>query len=91
MKIILISILLLSSGSALAADQTVTINVGNMTCGADPHNIKNSLASLLGVKAVKMSLPDKTATVTFDADTASVDALLVAIASAGYAGLVLPK
>lgn len=76
---------------AQAADQKVVIEVGTMVCGADPHNIKNSLASITGVKNVEISLPDKTATITFDDNVSNANAMLVAIASAGYAGLVKPK
>jgi periplasmic mercuric ion binding protein len=89
MKYFLLAILLASA--AQAADQTVTIEVGTMACGADPHNVKNSLAALLGVKNVQVSLPDKTATITYDDQKSSADAMLIAIASAGYAGLVKPK
>jgi copper chaperone CopZ len=83
--------LLFLTGTAQAADKTVTIEVGTMACGADPHNIKNSLAALLGVKNIQMSLPDKTATITFDDQKSSAGAMLIAIASAGYAGLVKPQ
>jgi periplasmic mercuric ion binding protein len=79
------------ASAAQAADQTLVVEVGTMACGADPHNIKNSLAALTGVKNIQISLPDKTATITFDNAKSNADAILVAIAGAGYAGLVKPK
>jgi periplasmic mercuric ion binding protein len=88
MKYFLIAMLF--AGAAQAADQTVTIEVGTMTCGADPHNIKSTLAALAGVKGVQVSLPDKTAKVTFDDSKSNADAMLIAIAGAGYAGLIKP-
>jgi periplasmic mercuric ion binding protein len=91
MKYFIAALFFFNLGVAQAADQTLTIEVGTMACGADPHTIKNSLAVLAGVKNVKVSLPDKTATITFDDQKSSANAMLVAVASAGYAGFVKSK
>jgi copper chaperone CopZ len=91
MKFLPSILILLSISAAHASDQKIVIEVGTMVCGADPHNIKNSLASIAGVKQVDISLPDKTATITFDDQVSNANAMLVAIAGAGYAGLVKPK
>ncbi len=91
MKLLPIIFILLSIGAANAADQKIVIEVGTMVCGADPHNIKNSLAAISGVKQVDISLPDKTATITYDDQVSNANAMLVAIAGAGYAGLVKPR
>jgi periplasmic mercuric ion binding protein len=81
-------LLLASHTIALAAEHNVTLDVATMVCGPDPHNIKNTLAALAGVKDVKISLETKTAIVTFDDQKSSIDQMLSAMASAGYASLV---
>jgi periplasmic mercuric ion binding protein len=80
--------LLILQPVAFAAEHNVTLDVSTMVCGPDPHNIKNTLAALAGVKDVKISLETKTATVTFDDEKSTIDQMLSAMASAGYASLV---
>ena len=79
---------MLVTGRASGADHTVTLDVSTMVCGPDPHNVKNTLASLTGVSNVQISLEQKTATVTFDDQKSTVDQMLTAMAGAGYASLV---
>jgi periplasmic mercuric ion binding protein len=88
MKSLSIILFCISITSALAEEKTVTIEVNTMVCGADPHNINQSLTTLLGVKSVLMSLPEKTATIVFDDEKSDTEKMLIAIAAAGYAGLV---
>ncbi len=84
-NVLAILILVVSSGHALALPQSVSIAVDTMTCGPDPHNIKAALQALPGVTDVMISLENKTATVSFDNDKSSPEAMLRAIAAAGYA------
>lgn len=73
-----------ASSAALAAERTVTLAVQNMYCAACPHTVKSSLQAVPGVKAVSVSLRDKTATVTFDDAKTDVKALTTATTNAGY-------
>lgn len=67
-----------------ASPTTVTLSVQNMTCGLCPITVKKSLEKVPGVSVVKIDLPKKTATVTYDADKARVDALTKATMDAGF-------
>jgi periplasmic mercuric ion binding protein len=72
----------------MAKEQHVVLDVATMFCGPDPHNIKSALSALSGVSEVRISLEQKTATVTYDDQKSTVDQLLSAMAGAGYATLV---
>ena len=74
-------------GDAVASEKTVALSVETMVCGPDPHNVKDALLKITGVETVQISLTDKTATVTFDDEKATVNTLLAAMAGAGYAAL----
>ncbi len=75
---------LLSAGTALAAEKTVTLKVDNMTCASCPVIVKGSLAKVQGVSAAKVSFEKKTATVTFDDAKTNAAALVAATTNAGY-------
>lgn len=83
----LVSAIFLMSHTAIAGERAVTLVVETMICGADPHIIKRSLSALPGVSNVAISLEKKTATVTFDDRSTTVDDMLIATASAGYAAV----
>jgi mercuric ion binding protein len=75
----------LSPLPALAgASQTVTLAVQNMTCSVCPITVRKALEKVQGVASVKVDPNAKTATVTFDPDKASADALIKATTEAGY-------
>jgi mercuric ion binding protein len=76
---------LFSSGLAFALPQSVSIAVDTMICGPDPHNIKAALEALPGVTDVTISLETRMAIVSFDNEKSTPDAMLRAIAAAGYA------
>jgi mercuric ion binding protein len=82
--------LLLSAGTAFAAEKTVTLKVDNMTCASCPVIVKGSLAKVDGVSAAKVSFEKKTATVTFDDAKTNVAALVAATTNAGYPSKVAP-
>ena len=71
-----------------AAPKTVTLNVQNMTCGTCPITVKKSLEKVAGVGAVKIDFAKKTATITYDPDTAQPEALTLATTNAGYPSAV---
>lgn len=73
-----------ASSTALAAERTVTLAVSNMYCAACPHTVKASLEAVPGVKTVVVSYKEKTAVVTYDDTATEVKALVTATANAGY-------
>ena len=70
--------------AALAAPQSVTLDVKNMTCAACPITVKKALMKVPGVESAKVDFESATAVVTFDPDKASVEALTEATANAGF-------
>jgi len=75
--------------SALAATpQTAVLNVQNMTCGLCPVTVKKSLEKVPGVSQVQINFDAKTAKVTFDADKATVAALVHVTTAAGFPSAV---
>ena len=75
--------------AALAAPpQTAVLDVQNMTCGLCPVTVKKSLEKVPGVSQARVDFDKKTATVTFDADKASVAALTKATTDAGFPSTV---
>lgn len=80
----------LASASASAAEQTVTLAIENMYCDACPYIVKQSLARVPGVEDVAVSFEQKTATVTYDDQKTTLDALTSATAQAGYPSRPVP-
>jgi mercuric ion binding protein len=80
-----------TSGGALAASRTVTLDVKNMTCAVCPITVKKALEHVAGVQQVAVSYPDKTATVQFDDAATTADQLTEATKNAGYPSSVTVK
>jgi mercuric ion binding protein len=78
------------AGAVAAAEQTLTLAVDNMYCEACPYIVKESLAMVPGVETVAVSYEQKSATVTYDDQTATIDALISATTRAGYPSRVSP-
>lgn len=77
-------LVLCASSTVFAAQRTVTLAVQNMYCAACPHTVKASLQAVPGVSHVVVSLPDKTAKVTYDEAKTNLKALTTATTNAGY-------
>jgi len=75
---------LMAAPAAFAAERTTTFAVENMTCASCPYIVKSSMAAVPGVANVAVSFEAKTATVTFDDEKTSADAIAAASANAGY-------
>lgn len=75
--------------------QAVTLQIDGMTCGACVKDVKAALANVPGVNAVEITVGEKwlvfsdyanaRASVTFDPEEASVEALVKAVEAAGNA------
>lgn len=84
------SVLLLTAGYALAAQQVV-MDIKGMTCELCPLAVKKSLEKVAGVKSVKVSFEDKKARLTLD-DPVTDKALEQAVQKAGaYTGKVIER
>lgn len=79
-----LTVCLLTSSTAVAAEKTVTLAVSNMYCATCPHTVKASLEAVPGVAKVAVSYKEKTAIVTYDDGKADVKALIDATTNAGY-------
>jgi len=66
--------------------QTVTLNIENMTCAMCTVTIKKALQKVEGVQEVTVHYDSKTATITFDSQKTDSAALIKASTDAGYPG-----
>lgn len=73
-----------AAAQSVAAEQTVTFVVDNMTCALCPVTVKAAMAGVEGVHAVEIDFEARTATVMFDTAATSADAIATASANAGY-------
>lgn len=76
------------SSMAMAAVQTVTLDVPGMTCSSCPITVKKALSKVDGVQQVKASFEKREAVVTFDDKKTSVEKLSSASTNAGYPATV---
>ncbi len=85
-----VAAMVLACAVASAAERTVTLAVDNMYCDACPYIVKESLAKIPGVENVAVSFEQKSATVTYDDQKTTLDALTSATTQAGYPSRVIP-
>ncbi len=86
----LVAVLLLTAGFALAAQQVV-MDIKGMTCDLCPIAIKKSLERVTGIKSVKVSFEDKKAWLIVD-DAVTDKTLEEAVRKAGeYTGKVIER
>lgn len=62
----------------------IKIKIEGMMCGHCQASASKAISSVGGVSAVKVSLEDKEATVTYDPNKTNVNAIKAAIVDAGY-------
>ncbi len=87
-KIVAVCLVSLLSLSALAKEQTVTLDVPTMNCVTCPFTVKKALQNVDGVITAEVSLEAKLAAVKFDDNKTSVKALAEATTNAGYPSTV---
>ena len=83
-SLIATALFLFVSLPALAAPQTVTLSVPGMTIIACPNTVIDALYSAQGVTSVDVRYEERDATVTFDDEKTTVEALTQATTNAGY-------
>jgi mercuric ion binding protein len=79
-----VSLTLLASVAATAAERTVALAVDGMTCPSCPYIVRTALQEIPGVERAEVSYPEKTAVVTFDDARTTVAALTEATADVGF-------
>ncbi len=83
-KIALLSVLLLTSLSALTKPQTVTLEVPSMNCATCPFTVRMALQNVKGVSKADVTFKTRLAVVTFDDEKTTLKALTDATTNAGY-------
>lgn len=73
-----------SAATQVAAAQTATFAVQNMTCTLCPVTVRKAMEGVAGVKSVAVDFDAKTATVIFDPSVTSIEAIAGASTNAGY-------
>lgn len=68
----------------IAAAQTATFAIENMTCALCPVTVKKAMEGVAGVKSVAVDFDAKTATVIFDSSVTTPDAIAAASTNVGY-------
>jgi periplasmic mercuric ion binding protein len=68
----------------VAAAQTTTFAIENMTCALCPVTVKTAMEGVAGVESVLVDFDAKTATVVFDPSVTSPEAIAAASTNAGY-------
>jgi mercuric ion binding protein len=78
--------LLMVTGTPFASesDASVTFDVDKMTCATCPIAVRKAMERVDGVKEVKVSYEDKTASVTFDATVTSASEIGQASTDVGF-------
>lgn len=73
-----------AASAQTASDVSRTYAIEGMTCEGCTGHIRTAVGALPTVKAVEVSYADGTATVVFDGDSVDDEAVIQAVASAGY-------
>ena len=76
--------LAVSSTSAWAGEQSVTLSVPKMDCEVCPITVKKALGKVVGVSRTDVSVAKREVIVTFDDAKTNVSALTAATKNAGY-------
>ena len=86
-----VSLLVAGAGVAGAAERTVTLGVGNMSCASCKYIVKSSLSRVAGVVKVVVSYEASTATVTYDDQRTDERALTQATARYGFPSRIIAQ
>jgi len=78
-----------SATAQVAAVQTATFAIENMTCALCPVTVRKAMEGVAGVRSVEVDFEAKTATAVFDPALTSTDAIAAASANAGYPAAAL--
>jgi mercuric ion binding protein len=90
-KLTFVLMLFVTSLTAWAKPQTVTLDLPTMNCAMCPITVKKALTKVDGVSRAEVSYEDKEAMVTFDDEKTSADALIEATTNAGFPSTIKNK
>ena len=90
-KLTFVLMLFVTSLTAWAKPQTVTLDLPTMNCAMCPITVKKALTKVDGVSRAEVSYEDKEAMVTFDDEKTSADALIEATTNAGFPSTITNK
>ena len=74
----------LAAGGGLAAERTVTLKLGKLSCGGCRYIVKQTLARVPGVSRDKVFVTKDTAVITFDDAKTDTAALIAATSAIGF-------
>lgn len=77
-----------SVAAQVAAIQTKTFTIENMTCALCPVTVKSAIEGVNGVQSAAIDFNAKTATVVFNSAAATPEAIAAASTDAGYPATV---
>ena len=83
-KLTFVLMLFVTSLTAWAKPETVTLDLPTMNCAMCQISVKKALTKVDGVSRAEVSYEDKEAMVTFDDEKTSADALIEATTNAGF-------
>jgi mercuric ion binding protein len=89
--ILAVGLLVAGAGLAGAAERTVTLSVGNMSCASCKYIVKSSLSRVAGVVRVVVSYEAQTATVTYDDRRTNERALTQATGQYGFPSKIVAQ
>lgn len=73
------------------ADGKIQLKITGMTCGHCVHAVTEALREVAGVKAAKVTLQPGMAEVEGETSGPDAEALIAAVADAGYQAQLLPR
>ena len=89
----IMTLAVISSGQAIAAEQSVTLRVENMFCASCPYIVQQTLVRVPGVTRVEISYHQAAAVVlavvAYEDSEADVTALTAATSSVGFPSSVI--
>jgi len=74
----------LSAQSSLAQEQTVSMHVSGMTCGTCPISVRHRAMQMKGVRSAVVDINTSLATVVYEDNEQSPQAIAQAITKLGY-------
>ena len=77
-----------TSAQSLAALQTASFNVENMTCATCPITVRRAMEGVSGVQEVAVDYSAKTAIASFDPEVTSATGIAQASTDAGYPAIL---
>jgi len=87
----LFSITAIYGQNAVAQEQTVTMHVAGMTCGTCPISVRHRALQMKGVHAAAVDIGTALATITYEDNEQSPQAIAQAITELGYPATITGK